>query len=180
MFGAYRMCVIDMHVLKSLQNFKNLKGTSVLLLAAFTSYCSSKADFMSGRACNDFWQHQGGISCSAAVSCRYISAAWEEPWWTTWTLVPSILSVVSLWIQSVWWLLDLGFTLSWNLRNWEIDEAEKNMRTCIVSCWLLFPKDVTYLSARREDWGGTDGKQRKLTMLQAIPPATCEHRRKES
>lgn len=51
MFGAYRMCVIDMHVLKSLQNFKNLKGTSVLLLAAVTSYCSSKADFMSGRAC---------------------------------------------------------------------------------------------------------------------------------
>lgn len=48
----------------------------------------------------------------------------------------------------------------------------------------LFPKDVTYLSARREDWGGTDGKAKKThqesTMLQAIPPATCEHRRKES
>ena len=186
MFGAYRMCVIDMRVLKSLQNFKNLKGTSVLLLAAFTSYCSSKADFMSGRACN--FSTFDGIKAAypAALQFHVVTSPQLEKSLDE-QLGPCAIHLVSCFTMDSECLiivLDLGFTLSWNLRNWEIDEAEKKHENiCIVSCWPFVSLRMlhTFLPGVKIEVGQMASKENSpgVTMLQAIPPA-CEHRTKES
>jgi len=114
MFGAYQICVIDMRVLKSLQNFKNLKGTSVLLLAVFTSYCSSKADFMSGRACN--FSTFDGIKAAypAALQFHVVTSPQLEKSLDE-ELGPCAIHLVSCFTmdsECLMIVLDLGFTLS--------------------------------------------------------------------
>ena len=108
------MCVIDMRVLKSLQNFKNLKGTSVLLLAAFTSYCSSKADFMSGRACN--FSTFDGIKAAypAALQFHVVTSPQLEKSLDE-ELGPCAIHLGSCFTmdsECLMIVLDLGFTLS--------------------------------------------------------------------
>lgn len=185
MFGAYQICVIDMRVLKSLQNFKNLKGTSVLLLAVFTSYCSSKADFMSGRACN--FSTFDGIKAAypAALQFHVVTSPQLEKSLDE-ELGPCAIHLVSCFTmdsECLMIVLDLGFTLSWNLRNWEIDEAEKKHENiCIVSCWPFVSLRMlhTFLPGVKIEVGKMASKENSPCSKQSRqPPVNTGEKRAE-